>query len=91
MKNVYDNSADQLCFNKVDLSSTVAAYPKRFYLYSAEKIKSNFEDILFRAGSHLSANYILSRMIAENFIEDSHIQTIFIGQSIETIASKYEI
>jgi diaminopimelate decarboxylase len=64
MKNIYYNSANHLCFNKVDLSSTVATYPTPFYIYSTEEIRSNCEDVLSFAGSldflpcyALKANY----------------------------------
>jgi diaminopimelate decarboxylase len=42
-------------------------------------------------GQALSSNYNLRPMIAEYLVEDCSLQTIFKGESIETIASKYEI
>ena len=64
MKNLYYNSANHLCFNRVVLLSTVATYPTPFYIYSAEEIRSNCEDVLSCAGSldflpcyALKANY----------------------------------
>jgi len=42
-------------------------------------------------GQTLSSNYNLRPMIAEYLVEDSSIQTIFKGESIESIACKYKI
>ena len=41
-------------------------------------------------GQALSSNYNLRPMIAEYLVEDNRVQTIFKGESIETIASKYK-
>lgn len=41
-------------------------------------------------GQALSSNYNLRPMIAEYLVEDDQIHTIFQGESIETIASKYK-
>lgn len=64
MKYLYYNSEDYLCFDKVDLSSTVATYPTPFYIYSAEEIRRNCKDVLSCSGSldflpcyALKANY----------------------------------
>jgi diaminopimelate decarboxylase len=64
MKYLYYNSEDYLCFDKVDLSSTVATYPTPFDIYSAEEIRRNCKDVLSCSGSldflpcyALKANY----------------------------------
>ena len=76
MKNMFFSSADQLCFNKVDLSSTVALYPTPFYIYATEEFRNNCRDVLAVADNKrqaLSSNHILSRMIVEYLINGSRI------------------
>ena len=41
-------------------------------------------------GQTLSSNYNLRPMIAEYLVEGNRVQTIFKGESIEFIASKYK-
>jgi len=64
MKNLYYNSANQLSFDKVDLSSIVNTYPTPFYIYSANEIRKNCDDVLSCTGS---LNFLPCYALKANF------------------------
>ena len=64
MKNLYYNSDNRLCIEKIDLSSILKKYPTPFYIYSTNEIKKNCKDVLSCVGNldllpcyALKANY----------------------------------
>ena len=64
MKNIYYNSENNLCIERVELATILAKYPTPCYVYSANEIISNCMDVLSCAESvdlmpcyALKANY----------------------------------